>query len=34
MEGNLMIPLALGAAIIVVLVFACSTKPREGRQQC
>ena len=34
MEGNLLIPLALGAAIVVVLVVACSTKPREGRQQC
>ena len=33
-EGNLLIPLALGAAIVVVLVVACSTKPREGTQQC
>lgn len=33
-EGNLLIPLALGAAIVVVLVVACSTKPREGKQQC
>ena len=32
-EGNLLIPLALGAAIVVVLVIACSTKPREGKQQ-
>lgn len=30
-EGNLLIPLALGAAIIVVLIVACSTKPREGQ---
>ena len=30
-EGNLLIPLGLGAAIIVVLVIACSTKPREGQ---
>ena len=33
-EGNLLIPLALGAAIVVVVLVGCSAKPREGRQTC
>ena len=33
-EGNLLIPLALGAAIVVVVLLGCSAKPREGRQTC
>ena len=33
-EGNLLIPLALGAAIVVIVLLGCSAKPREGRQTC
>ena len=33
-EGNLLIPLALGAAIVIVVLLGCSAKPREGRQTC